>query len=89
MNDMLQGKRWFATRHLHFLSAAGLSVLFALAVCGTARGQELLMRTPMGRFGQTHEVAGAALYLASDAASFVSGQTIAIDGGFLASGVNQ
>src|SRR3989442_12412342 len=40
MNDMLQGKRWFATRHLHFLSAAGLSVLFALAVCGTARGQE-------------------------------------------------
>jgi NAD(P)-dependent dehydrogenase (short-subunit alcohol dehydrogenase family) len=56
---------------------------------GTARGQELLMRTPMGRFGQAHEVAGAALYLASDAASFVSGQTIAIDGGFLASGVNQ
>ncbi len=56
---------------------------------GTARGQELLMRTPMGRFGQAHEVAGAALYLASDAASFVTGQTIAIDGGFLASGVNQ
>lgn len=56
---------------------------------GTPRGQELLMRTPMGRFGQAQEVAGAAVYLASDAASFVNGQTIVIDGGFLASGVNQ
>jgi NAD(P)-dependent dehydrogenase (short-subunit alcohol dehydrogenase family) len=56
---------------------------------GTARGQELLMRTPMGRFGQADEVAGAAVYLASDAASFVNGQTLVIDGGFLASGVNQ
>jgi NAD(P)-dependent dehydrogenase (short-subunit alcohol dehydrogenase family) len=56
---------------------------------GTARGKELLMRTPMGRFGRTEEIVGAALYLASDAASFVTGQVIAIDGGFLASGVNQ
>jgi NAD(P)-dependent dehydrogenase (short-subunit alcohol dehydrogenase family) len=56
---------------------------------GTPRGHELLMRTPMGRFGQTDEVAGAAVYLASDAASFVTGQTLVIDGGFLASGVNQ
>jgi NAD(P)-dependent dehydrogenase (short-subunit alcohol dehydrogenase family) len=56
---------------------------------GTPRGQELLMRTPMGRFGQAEEIAGAAVYLASDAASFVNGQTIVIDGGFLASGVNQ
>jgi NAD(P)-dependent dehydrogenase (short-subunit alcohol dehydrogenase family) len=56
---------------------------------GTGRGNELLMRTPMGRFGQTNEVAGAAVYLASDAASFVTGQTLVIDGGFLASGVNQ
>ncbi|MDP9337543.1 MAG: glucose 1-dehydrogenase [Acidobacteriota bacterium] len=56
---------------------------------GTPRGHELLMRTPMGRFGQAEEVAGAAVYLASDAASFVNGQTIVIDGGFLASGVNQ
>ena len=53
------------------------------------RGKELLMRTPMGRFGKTEEVVGAALYLASDAASFVTGQTIVVDGGFLASGVNQ
>ena len=56
---------------------------------GTPRGHELLMRTPMGRFGQASEVAGAAVYLASDAASFVTGQTLVIDGGFLASGVNQ
>src|SRR5262249_25856907 len=48
-----------------------------------ARGQEFLMRTPMGRFGRTEELAGAAVYLASDAASFVTGQLIAVDGGFL------
>jgi NAD(P)-dependent dehydrogenase (short-subunit alcohol dehydrogenase family) len=56
---------------------------------GTPRGQELLLRTPMGRFGKTEELVGAAVYLASDAASFVTGQTLAVDGGFLASGVNQ
>jgi NAD(P)-dependent dehydrogenase (short-subunit alcohol dehydrogenase family) len=55
----------------------------------TQRGQELLMRTPMGRFGKTEELIGAAIYLASDAASFVTGQTLVVDGGFLASGVNQ
>jgi NAD(P)-dependent dehydrogenase (short-subunit alcohol dehydrogenase family) len=55
----------------------------------TPRGQELLMRTPMGRFGNTEELVGAAVYLASDAASFVTGQTLVVDGGFLASGVNQ
>jgi len=55
----------------------------------TPRGQELLMRTPMGRFGKTEELVGAAVYLASDAASFVTGQTLVVDGGFLASGVNQ
>jgi NAD(P)-dependent dehydrogenase (short-subunit alcohol dehydrogenase family) len=53
------------------------------------RGQELLMRTPMGRFGRTEELLGAAVYLCSDAASFVTGETLVIDGGFLASGVNQ
>jgi NAD(P)-dependent dehydrogenase (short-subunit alcohol dehydrogenase family) len=56
---------------------------------GTERGRELLMRTPMGRFGQVDEVAGAAVFLASDAASFITGQTLVIDGGFLASGANQ
>ena len=53
------------------------------------RGKEFLIRTPMGRFGQTDELIGAAVYLASDAASFVTGQILAVDGGFLASGVNQ
>jgi NAD(P)-dependent dehydrogenase (short-subunit alcohol dehydrogenase family) len=56
---------------------------------GTERGHELLMRTPMARFGRVDEVAGAAVFLASDAASFITGQTLVIDGGFLASGVNQ
>ena len=55
----------------------------------TPRGKELLMRTPMGRFGKTEEVVGAAIYLASDAASYVTGQVLVVDGGFLASGVNQ
>jgi NAD(P)-dependent dehydrogenase (short-subunit alcohol dehydrogenase family) len=55
----------------------------------TARGKELRMRTPMDRFGKTEEVVGAVLYLASDAASFVTGETLVVDGGFLASGVNQ
>jgi NAD(P)-dependent dehydrogenase (short-subunit alcohol dehydrogenase family) len=55
----------------------------------TPRGQELLMRTPMGRFGKTEELVGATVYLASNAASFVTGQILVVDGGFLASGVNQ
>ena len=53
------------------------------------RGQEFLMRTPMRRFGRPEELVGAAVYLASDASSFVTGQLLVVDGGFLASGVNQ
>ena len=58
-------------------------------VTGTPRGQELLMRTPMRRFGELTELVGAAIFLASDAASFVTGTVVVVDGGFLASGVNQ
>ncbi len=57
-------------------------------VRGTERGRELLQRTPMGRYGRADEVVGAAVFLASDAASFVNGQIIVVDGGYLASGVN-
>ena len=56
---------------------------------GTDRGRELKMRIPAGRFGETSEIVGAAVYLSSDAASFVSGEILAVDGGFLASGVNR
>ncbi len=56
---------------------------------GTERGHELKLRTPMARFGRTDELIGAAILLASDCASFITGQCITVDGGFLASGVNQ
>jgi NAD(P)-dependent dehydrogenase (short-subunit alcohol dehydrogenase family) len=55
----------------------------------TPRGQEFLTRTPMKRFGRVEELAGAGVFLASDAASYVTGEVICVDGGFLASGVNQ
>lgn len=57
-------------------------------VMHTARGQEILIRTPMRRFGKPEELVGVAIMLASDAASFLTGQCIAVDGGYLASGVN-
>jgi NAD(P)-dependent dehydrogenase (short-subunit alcohol dehydrogenase family) len=57
-------------------------------VSGTERGKELLMRTPMKRFGKPEELVGVATMLASDAVSFLTGQCITVDGGFLASGVN-
>lgn len=59
------------------------------ALLETPRGHELRMRTPMARFGTAEEVAGAAVYLACESSGFVTGQIIAVDGGFLASGVNQ
>jgi NAD(P)-dependent dehydrogenase (short-subunit alcohol dehydrogenase family) len=56
---------------------------------GTPRGEEFLLRTPMHRFGNLEELVGAAIFLASESASFVTGHLLAVDGGFLASGVNQ
>jgi NAD(P)-dependent dehydrogenase (short-subunit alcohol dehydrogenase family) len=56
---------------------------------GTPRGEEVLIRTPMNRFGELDELIGAAVFLASDAASFVTGTVLPVDGGFLASGVNR
>src|SRR5512132_3696213 len=56
---------------------------------GTGRGQEFLMRTPMKRFGRLEELVGAAVFLSSEAASYITGEVLVVDGGFLASGVNQ
>jgi NAD(P)-dependent dehydrogenase (short-subunit alcohol dehydrogenase family) len=63
--------------------------LNAALLDGTPRGHELLLRTPMKRFGRIDELVGAAVFLASDAASYVNGTVLVVDGGFLASGVNQ
>jgi NAD(P)-dependent dehydrogenase (short-subunit alcohol dehydrogenase family) len=65
------------------------TALNAALLDGTPRGQELLWRTPMKRFGRPEEVAGAAVFLASEAASFVNGELLVVDGGFSSSGVNQ
>jgi len=54
---------------------------------GTPRGEWLKKHTPMGRFGDANELVGAAIYLISDSASYTSGETIIVDGGFLARGV--
>jgi NAD(P)-dependent dehydrogenase (short-subunit alcohol dehydrogenase family) len=59
------------------------------ALLDSPRGQEFLTRTPMKRFGQQSELIGAAVFLSSEAATFVTGHMLAVDGGFLASGVNQ
>ena len=63
--------------------------LNAALLDGTERGKEFLLRTPMHRFGQLDELVGAAIFLSSDSASYVTGHVLSVDGGFLASGVNQ
>lgn len=55
----------------------------------SGRGRELILRTPMARFGTVDEVAGAAVYFAASESRFVTGQILAVDGGCLASGVNR
>src|SRR3569833_4379179 len=63
--------------------------LNAKLITGTPRGEELRMRVPMDRWGKASELAGAAIFLASEAASYVTGEIVAVDGGFIASGVNK
>ena len=48
----------------------------------TPRGKQIVDKTPMGRFGEADEVCGAIHFLLSDAANFITGQIIHIDGGF-------
>jgi NAD(P)-dependent dehydrogenase (short-subunit alcohol dehydrogenase family) len=53
----------------------------------TATGElnaKFLQRVPLGRVGETHEIAGPAVFLASDMSSYVTGVTIPVDGGYLA-----
>ena len=59
------------------------------ALLDSERGRELLLRTPLRRYGKVEELQGACVFLASEAASFVNGEVLCVDGGFLASGVNQ
>lgn len=65
------------------------TALNAALLDGTERGKEFLLRTPLRRFGRLEELAGACVFLASEGASYVNGEVLAVDGGFLASGVNQ
>jgi NAD(P)-dependent dehydrogenase (short-subunit alcohol dehydrogenase family) len=59
------------------------------AIIDSPRGRELMLRTPMRRFGNVEELVGTAIFLASDAASFITGEIVTVDGGYMASGVNQ
>jgi len=65
------------------------TALNAALLDGTDRGREILTRSPMGRFGKIEELVGAAVFLASEAASFITGEILVVDGGYLASGVNR
>jgi NAD(P)-dependent dehydrogenase (short-subunit alcohol dehydrogenase family) len=55
----------------------------------SSRGKELLLRTPMHRFGKVEEIVSAAVYFASSESSFTNGEILTVDGGYMASGVNQ
>ena len=59
------------------------------SLLNSPRGQELLLRSPMHRFGKVEEVVSAAIYLAAPESSFTNGEILTVDGGYMASGVNQ
>jgi NAD(P)-dependent dehydrogenase (short-subunit alcohol dehydrogenase family) len=63
------------------------TALNAKALSDPARRETILRNTPMKRFGNVEELVGGAVYLASDAASFTTGSTLVMDGGFLALGI--
>ena len=67
-----------------FLGNQNRALLVNAAGTHTPRGATIIGRTPMGRFGQADEVIGPVLWLCSDAASFVTGTVIPVDGGFSA-----
>jgi len=56
-------------------------------VLNSERGSKILQQTPMGRFGNLDEIQGAAVFLVSDAARFITGVVLPVDGGFLAKGI--
>ena len=62
--------------------------LNAALLDGSERGREYILRTPMKRFGKPEELIGAAVLLASDASSFMTGQAVIVDGGILCSANN-
>jgi NAD(P)-dependent dehydrogenase (short-subunit alcohol dehydrogenase family) len=68
----------------YFVTDANRPTLFNPDGSLTARSQAILAQTPMGRFGKPEEINAAVLWLCSDAASFVTGAIIPIDGGFSA-----
>ena len=63
--------------------APGRMISDLMTVTGEA-GDKFLQRVPLGRVGETHEIVGPAVFLASDMSSYVTGVTIPVDGGYLA-----
>jgi NAD(P)-dependent dehydrogenase (short-subunit alcohol dehydrogenase family) len=58
-------------------------------IADPSRKMSIICRTPMHRLGQMEEIKGAAIFLASDSASYVTGEVLAVDGGFLVQGVSE